>query len=309
MRLCQRRSFRSRQGCLPGTRETIIAEIIQWVNSPNADTVPRIFFLSGVAGYGKSAIAHAVARQFEQLGRLGSSYCFDRADRANRHPSNLFSTIARDIATIDHQWKVVLFNVIKGNPSLQTTRSATEQLNKFILEPAKALTTVGSILIVIDALGESGEEPSRKAVVDILAKCTSDLPPNFRILVKARPEPDIIDAFNDNQHIFCKYMDTIDDASNEADITLFIDTQLSSVRSLELEWPNKQWCRMLIRSLGGLFQWASTACRAIKYGRGGFRPTERLSRFVLSARGLDALYLEVLRQAFNAQHHTALSRF
>jgi hypothetical protein len=113
-------------GCLPGTRETIIAEIIQWVNSPNADTVPRIFFLSGVAGYGKSAaaIAHAVARQFEQLGRLGSSYCFDRANRANRHPSNLLSTIARDIATIDHQWKVALFNVIKGNPSLQTTRSA-----------------------------------------------------------------------------------------------------------------------------------------------------------------------------------------
>ncbi|KIM72402.1 hypothetical protein PILCRDRAFT_16154 [Piloderma croceum F 1598] len=43
--------------------------------------------------------------------------------------------------------------------------------------------------------------------------------------------------------------------------------------------------------------------------RGGFHPTERLSRFVSSARGLDALYLEVLRQAFNPHDHTALSRF
>ena len=82
------------KGCLPGTRENMIGEIVQWVNSPNANTAPRIFFLSAVAGYGKSAVAHAVARQFDNLGRLGSSYCFDRADQANRRPANLLSTIA-----------------------------------------------------------------------------------------------------------------------------------------------------------------------------------------------------------------------
>src|ERR1700691_5907330 len=122
------------KGCLPGTREKIIGEISRWVNSPNTDGVPRIFFLGGVAGYGKSAIAHAVARQFDQLGRLGSSYCFDRADQANRHPRNLLSTIARDIGSLDQQWKIALFDVVKGNTSLQTTRSATEQWNKFILQ-------------------------------------------------------------------------------------------------------------------------------------------------------------------------------
>src|ERR1700734_2354947 len=111
--------FDPNKGCLPGTREKIIGEIIQWVNSPNADIIPRIFFLSGVAGYGKSAIAHTVARQFDGIGRLGSSY--------NRRPSNLFSTIALDIADLDHHWKKSLCNVVKGNRSLQTTLSATEQ--------------------------------------------------------------------------------------------------------------------------------------------------------------------------------------
>jgi hypothetical protein len=54
--------------CLPGTHEMILGEIVQWVNSPNEDTVPHIFFLSAVAGYRKSAVAHTIAQQFDKLG-------------------------------------------------------------------------------------------------------------------------------------------------------------------------------------------------------------------------------------------------
>ena len=61
------------KGCLPGTREAIIEEITQWVNSPDGDNVSQIFFLSGVAGSSKFAIM----RLFDQQMRLGSSYCFD----------------------------------------------------------------------------------------------------------------------------------------------------------------------------------------------------------------------------------------
>jgi hypothetical protein len=297
------------KGCLPRTREMIIEEIIQWVNSPNGDDVARIYFLSGVAGSGKSAIAHAIAKLFDLQKRLGSSYCFDIADQVNRRPNNLFSTIALDIADLDHHWKASLSNIVKGNRSLRTTLSVTEQFKNFILNPAKALTTVGPILLVIDGLDESGEAPSRKALLAILAKSISELPSNFRILITARPKRDIVDAFNDNRHIFYKYMDSIDEVSNEADIALFIETQLSGIRSLDLKWPNKLWCRMLTQSSGGLFQWASTACRAVQEGKMGLQPTERLDRFVSSADGLDGLYLEILRQAFDEKDGTVMSRF
>lgn len=243
-----------------------------------------------MAGYGKSAVAHAVAQQFDQLGRLGSSFCFDRAYQANRHPSKLLSTIARDIASLDHQWKTALFNVVKGNPSLQMTRSPKEQLNKFILEPAKALTTIGPIVIVIDAF-------------DV------DLPTNFRILVTARPEKDISNTFFNNKYVFCKHLDNIDKSSNERDISLFIETTLSGIPSLELKWPNKEWCRMLLKGSDGLFQWASTACRAIKDGEGGLWPTELLTRFCLLTRGLDELYFDVLSQSFNRNDAVVMSRF
>jgi len=153
----------------------------------------------------------------------------------NRRPRNLLSTIALDIADLDHQWKTSLSRVFKGNRSLRITLSTTEQFHKFLLELAKALTIVGPAFIVVDALDESAEESSRKALLDILVKGISDLPPNFRILITTRPELDIVNAFDGNRHIFCKHMSAIDETSNEADITMFIETQLSGIRSLELQ--------------------------------------------------------------------------
>ena len=297
------------KGCLPGTRAEVIDEIVQWINSPDEDTACRMFFLAGVAGSGKSAITHTIAQLFDRQKRLGSSYCFDRADQVNRRPSNLFSTIALNIADLDHQWKLSLNNVIRENRSLRTTFSSTEQFQYFILEPAKALTTVGPIVIIIDALDESTKEPSRKALLDILSEGISLVPSNFRVLITARPEPDIVNALNGHRHIFCKYMDTIGQCSTETDISLFIKAQLSVVGSLELEWPNELWCRMLTQSSDGLFRWASTACRAIKDGTRGLHPTERLSRFMSSARRLDGLYSEVLHQVFDAEDDTVMSRF
>jgi hypothetical protein len=125
----------------------ILEEITQWVNSPNGDNVAHIFFLSGVAGSGKSAIAHAITKSFDLQKQLGSPFCFDNADQVNCHTKNLLSTIALDIADLDHHWKASLSNSVKGNHSLQTTLSATEQFKNFILEPTKDLMTIGPILL------------------------------------------------------------------------------------------------------------------------------------------------------------------
>ena len=71
--------------CLEGTREELLKEICDWINDVNKDT-PRIFWLHGPAGTGKSSIAHTIAHRFQQLKRLGSCFCFDRSRTADgRH--------------------------------------------------------------------------------------------------------------------------------------------------------------------------------------------------------------------------------
>jgi hypothetical protein len=110
------------KGCLPGTRREIIEEIVDWVNN-DAEDIPRVFLLSGMAGLGKSAIAHSLAQLFDGFGRLGSSFCFDRANQAERRPDNLFSTIACDLADLDPERKSALCQAIRGERALRNTRA------------------------------------------------------------------------------------------------------------------------------------------------------------------------------------------
>jgi hypothetical protein len=98
--------------CLPGTREEVLKEITDWINSTDG-LMPRMFVLSGVAGSGKSSIAHTIARLFDDVGRLGSSFCFDRANQAKLRLDTFFSTIARDLADLDPQRKQSLWRVVR----------------------------------------------------------------------------------------------------------------------------------------------------------------------------------------------------
>lgn len=51
----------SDKGCMPGTRTEIIEEVLEWIHSPE-DADRRIFLLTGVAGSGKSSIAHTLGK-------------------------------------------------------------------------------------------------------------------------------------------------------------------------------------------------------------------------------------------------------
>ena len=66
---------------------------------------------------------------------------------------------------------------------------------------------------------------------------------------------------------------------------------------------------MLVGRADGLFQWASTACRAIKDGEGGVPPSEILTRFYNLTSGLDKLYIDVLRQSFDPNNAMVMFRF
>jgi AAA ATPase domain len=307
--------YQSARGCLQGTREEMIDKICQWVKSDD-DDVPRMLLLSGVAGSGKSAIAHTVAHRFDQVGRLGSSFFFDRSHQAVRRPDNIFSTIARDLAELDPRERECLSRVIQGKKSLRTTSAPREQFEQFILKPALELTFVGPIVIVIDGLDESADPASRSDLLSVLADKVPKLPPNFRVLVTTRAEQDIHEALAKNSDVVCEYMDAISRESSDRDIASFIRTQLRDVPSLQRKWPNDAWCQLLVEKSEGLFQWAFTACHFIRgKGKGGLNPAERLSMLVTStfknnqSDHMDQLYLRILSQIFDAEDNVVMERF
>ena len=84
-----------RRGCLLGTRETILDKVNVWVKgSVEGSEKSAIFWLNGLAGTGKSAIAQTVAERMAADEILGASFFCSRAfeDRNNIHV--IFPTLA-----------------------------------------------------------------------------------------------------------------------------------------------------------------------------------------------------------------------
>jgi NACHT domain len=292
--------------CLPGTREDFLDYIIKWVENPESD---RALVLLGQAGTGKSSIAHEAARRFENK-CLGSYFAFLRKEQSKDEAYQLFTTLARDLSDRNTDFKLALGRVVKNNSSLCGTRDYRTLFESLLLEPLKNLKVRDPILIIIDALDESGDAIGKNGLHVFLSQHLFELPPKFRILVTSRPEDGIEAAFAKALSVDTLYMDdpTLA-AKTEQDICLYIENEL----------PHgifKDHGIKLAKAAEGVFQWAAVACGFINsppamFGFSKKKCVQRLlghSRDLNGQDPLDKLYEEVLDGYFKPQEAQILFR-
>jgi len=131
-------------------------------------------------------------------------------------------------------------------------------------ELAEAL--MGPIVIIVDALDESGDIASRRVLLQILGNAITEsritnLPPNFRILLTSRPLPDIHATLGGETHVRQKSMDSIPSESTKHDILRYVSDELSKV---DFEKPSREVFASLAGSSGQIFEWARLACAYIR---------------------------------------------
>ncbi|KAH9020771.1 hypothetical protein EDB84DRAFT_554313 [Lactarius hengduanensis] len=288
--------FKPDKGCLPGTRSAFLDFIVDWVNNPASE---RSLVLFGQAGTGKSSIAHEIARRFDEMGRLTSSFIFVRKEQSETKAFHLFTNLARNLADRYPLFKTALGRAIKDNTSLRlATRDYGTLFERLIREPLKDLHIVGPILVVIDALDESGDTTGEDGLHRFLANRLSELPPNFRILITSRPEGDIEPAFLEAESVVIKHMndDTLG-ATTHHDILAFLRKKLASD-------DFEQHGEALARRAEDLFQWAAVACGYIREPKSVRRKKERINQLLILGadhRGqdpLNELYKGVLEAYF-----------
>lgn len=300
--------------CLPGTRQKIIEEITQWANT--MDNPHCILLLTGVAGSGKSTIAHTVAGLFDHLKCLGASFCFDHAHQADRGLDCVFPTIACDLADFDPKLKSSLQIEVQYR-NLRKSIHLQEQFENFILKPTMKLQqTIGPVIIVIDALDESGDRESRNLFLRILVDHLPKLPSHYHFLLTTHPEQDILDAFANTKTVLCKHMEDIDPDTTREDISVFIRKELAGLSELEQQWPHGAWWKQLTDKAEGLFQWAFTACLFIQGdGEYGLVPVEQVELLLSSTPQhntlgrLNQLYSDVLNQTFKNENPRRMKHF
>ncbi len=300
--------FTPEKGCHPGTRMAFLDFIVNWVDNPDSE---RSLILFGQAGTGKSSIAHEIAHRFDKMHRLTSSFIFLREEQSKRKAYHLFTTLARDLSDRYPSFKAALGRVIKDNSSLRVgTRDYPTLFQSLILEPLKDLHIVGLIIVVIDALDESGDVIGGNGLHKFLSKNLSRLPSNFRVLITSRPEDGIESAFVGAPSVRIKYMDDLElAAKTHDDILTFLRTTLLSE---ELN----HYCDALATKAEGLFQWAAVACGYIldppeSFDFSRVKCIEHLLKRTVDRHRpdpLDELYEEVLKGYFRHQGAQRLFR-
>ncbi|KAF7967919.1 hypothetical protein HWV62_32533 [Athelia sp. TMB] len=252
-----------RPSCLPGTRQERLKEIIDWLLSPSDQNV---LWLHGEAGLGKSTIATSVAEHFGSLHRRGAFLFFDRNSPLESAPSRVIPTLAFQLAQHSAAIRLAVCTAIDQRPEL-VSESIGTQFQSLLVEPLAAAATQieGPIVIIVDALDECGDAPSRRKLLELLSKDSIKLPPQFRILITSRPEHDIEGSLGSRSHIRAIDLST----ASDDDMRIYIKHEIHEIyenRRKIAELP-EGWgdaaIDVLVGYAAGLFIWAATAMRLL----------------------------------------------
>lgn len=190
--------------CLRDTRRKVIQEIIEFLSvaplPPLSSTPPseRIYVLTGVAGAGKSAIAHSCAQECSEKSNLHvATFFFDKLIAQRNSPDVLFTTLASQISQFHPDVRAAISGAIEKDRSLLSAPPA-RQFEHLVLAPLNKYPFKSqSVAIVIDALDEGFDED----LVNILGQACAQLPYWVRVIVTTRAEDPIISVLNRPAHV------------------------------------------------------------------------------------------------------------
>jgi hypothetical protein len=168
------------QGCLRGTRRGVLLQLEDWLGDKQG---PHLFWLTGLMGSGKTAIARTFAEITFAEGTLGASFfCSqDFDDRSNFQV--IFPTLAFQLAHRYPRFREELLKLLRTNPAIGQEFDLDLQMEKLIVGPLKA--TQIHILIIIDAVDECKDQKVEAAFMLTLSKYVDQIP-NVKFFIAGR---------------------------------------------------------------------------------------------------------------------------
>ncbi|KAF2818057.1 hypothetical protein CC86DRAFT_436486 [Ophiobolus disseminans] len=296
--------------CLPNTRKQLLEEIITWANSKDSKS---IFWLSGMAGTGKSTIARTIAQLFASHEQLGASFFFKKGEGERGNASRFFTTIALDLVVREPGMLPGIRKALNKD-SIISQRALKDQFEKLILQPLLEIQQARSQslvrVVVIDALDECEQEQDIRAILQLLAR-TKDLQPvPLRIVVTSRPELHIRLGFKKmpNGTHQDLVLHEVQRSTIEHDLRVFLEHELGEIREyhgISTEWPAQHQVLTLVEMAVPLFIYAATVCLFI--GTKGSSPRKNLSKVLRYEKStfsqLERTYLPVLDQLLDMQEN------
>jgi len=291
--------------CLENTRVDVLRRIYDWADGQDERC---IFWLSGLAGTGKTTIARTIARQYSHKS-LAASFFFSRGGGDVGHAGKFVTSIAMQLANNVPPLRRYICEAITECRDI-VTQSLRDQWRQLVLGPLLKLdgNRRPLYILVVDALDECDDENHIRTIVQLLTEARPLKTARLRVFLTSRPEIPIRHEFR--QIPDAEYQDfvlhNISLSTIEHDIYIFLEYNLRLIgqeRSLDACWPGEQVIKHLVQNASGLFIWAATACRFIREGK-RFAPN-RLSKILEGGsssvpapeKQLNEIYITVLQNS------------
>lgn len=274
----------------------------------------QIFWLSGMAGTGKSTIARTLAEILDKEKALGGTFFFSRSSGEANHAARFIGTLAYHLAHTSTLLKLLVCEAISSNANV-TQQGLRNQWKELIITPltkAKFSSGQPKLNLVIDALDECGSEDDIRLLIQLFVELKSVATVDMGVFVTGRPKIVIRLGFKNVPRIFHQNLDLRDIPREdvERDILLFVRQELGRVfEERELgDRPSEKDLQILAKKAGCLFIYAATACRYIRDT--SWNPAERFNELVqggssdvIESTQLDGIYTQVLERSLITGRH------
>ena len=104
----------ARRPCTDGTRVDILAQIKAWVDEKDYTKVPQVYWLTGLAGLGKTTIAYTICKPLDEA-RIPFASFFCSLQLDSKNSKLLVTTLCLDLAEIYKSYAAKLASVLETN--------------------------------------------------------------------------------------------------------------------------------------------------------------------------------------------------
>jgi hypothetical protein len=288
--------------CLEGTRKGLLRKVSEWLHdattpsSPaTATLLPRVFWLYGMAGSGKSSVAHTIAKLVDEDKDLELSYFFCKRDDAGlSNPRKVLPTLAYLIAQCDVQvgYRKALLDLLSGRRGAAIASGSINNQFKLLFGDllSNMAGTVHSHVIVIDALDECGTPEDQGRLAESILSLVRAAP-WIKVFVTSRPEETILQALMSATDQ-CISSNINEEAEIDADIRLFVEARMATapvLKNVASSFDSSKIDR-LVQQAAGLFIWASTLFKYVESSRNPLRDLRRFLSGDTAQKPLKKLY-------------------
>jgi hypothetical protein len=291
-----------------------------WMADPSAKLV---YWLTGVAGTGKTTIAQSVAHMAAEQGCLAATFFFSRTagSAERRRAAAVIPTLIYQLAYRHEMFRECICRAVSSDRDICERLVATQAKTLF----AEALQSSNQrlplpLVIVLDALDECDKENGLEGgdLIPVLLHSLDKLPFSVKIFITSRLEPSINNMFGRADiHESTVGRRDIEQGIVREDIGRYFRHELDKLaedRSIPLPFPSDVDFQKLVDRAGGLFIYVRTIVMHVSSEVED--PIDRLAD-VLRAdvdgaseqfADLDALYTQILACALDGVGRNATAQ-